>query len=93
MKKKPRLQNKIRKKKKKPVVRREPCSEHISFSETDVVRDLNEDFADAWPKLREFAAQLGDQRIYASQKAIMFARKTCYLFVRPNKRFLEICFF
>jgi hypothetical protein len=23
----------------------------------------------------------------------MFSRKSCYFFVRPNRRFLEVCFF
>jgi hypothetical protein len=32
-------------------------------------------------------------RIYASGHAIMFARKTCYFFVRPRKMFLEVCVF
>ena len=37
--------------------------------------------------------EFGEQRIYASHKSIMFSRKTCYFFVRPQKSFLEIWFF
>ena len=48
---------------------------------------------DAWERLRETAAEFGDQRIYASHKSIMFSRKTCYFFVRPKKKYLEIWFF
>jgi hypothetical protein len=44
-------------------------------------------------RLRETAADFGQQRIYASGHAIMFARKTCYFFVRPRKQFLEVCVF
>ena len=44
-------------------------------------------------RLREAAASLGDQRIYASHKSIMFSRKSCYLFVRPKRNFLEACLF
>ena len=35
----------------------------------------------------------GDQRIYASHKSIMFSRRTCYFFVRPKTKFLELCVF
>jgi hypothetical protein len=43
--------------------------------------------------LRETAAALGDQRIYASHSAIMFSRRACHFFVRPKKNFLELCVF
>jgi hypothetical protein len=36
---------------------------------------------------------LGDQRIYASHKSIMFSRQSCYFFVRPKRNFLEVCIF
>jgi hypothetical protein len=39
------------------------------------------------------AAALGEQRIYASHNSIMFARRTCYAFVRPKRSFLELCVF
>jgi hypothetical protein len=35
----------------------------------------------------------GEQRIYASHKSIMFARKSCYFFVRPKRSYLEVCVF
>ena len=43
--------------------------------------------------MRETAVSFGDQRIYASHKSIMFARKACYFFVRPKTSFLEVCVF
>jgi hypothetical protein len=55
--------------------------------------DLSEDLRDAWARLRETAAEFGDQRIYASHNSIMFSRKSCYFFVRPKKSFLEVCVF
>ena len=62
-------------------------------TEAALTRDLTEELRDAWERLRETAADLGQQRIYASGHAIMFARKTCYCFVRPKKQFLEVCVF
>ena len=62
-------------------------------TESALTRDLPEDLQDAWARLRETAAALGDQRIYASHKSIMFSRRSCYAFVRPKKRFLEVCIF
>ena len=62
-------------------------------TEAALTRDLSEDLQDAWERLRETAASLGEQRIYASHHSIMFARKSCYFFVRPKKNFLELCIF
>src|SRR5215207_10180620 len=62
-------------------------------TEAALTQDLSDDLRDAWERLRESAASLGDQRIYASHNSIMFARKTCYCFVRPKKQFLETCIF
>ena len=62
-------------------------------TEAALTRDLSEDLQDAWERLRETAASLGDQRIYASHHSIMFSRKSCYFFVRPKKNFLELCIF
>jgi hypothetical protein len=62
-------------------------------TEAALTADLSEDLRDAWERLRETAAEFGDQRIYASHNSIMFARKTCYFFVRPKKSFLEVVFF
>ena len=62
-------------------------------TETALTADLSEDLRDAWDRLRETAAEFGDQRVYASHNSIMFSRKSCYFFVRPKKQFLEVCFF
>jgi hypothetical protein len=62
-------------------------------TEEALTRDLPEDLREAWERLRGTAAGFGPQRIYASGHAIMFARKTCYFFVRPKKQFLEVCVF
>jgi hypothetical protein len=62
-------------------------------TEAALTRDLPEDIRDAWERLRETAAEFGEQRIYASHKSIMFARKACYFFVRPKMTALEVCFF
>jgi hypothetical protein len=62
-------------------------------TEAALTADLPEDLRDAWERLRETAAEFGEQRIYASHNSIMFSRKTCYFFVRPKKSFLEVCVF
>src|SRR5918994_412075 len=62
-------------------------------TEAALTEDLSDDLRDAWARLRETAAEFGDQRIYASHKAIMFSRKACYFFVRPKRNLLEVVFF
>jgi hypothetical protein len=62
-------------------------------TEAALTRDLTEDLRDAWERLRETAVAFGDQRVYASHKSIMFSRSSCYFFVRPKKKFLEVCVF
>ena len=62
-------------------------------TEAALTRDLPEDLREAWARLRETAAEFGDQRIYASLNSIMFSRKACYFFVRPKPKYLEVCFF
>jgi hypothetical protein len=62
-------------------------------TEAALTQDLSEDLREAWERVREAAASLGDQRIYASHKSIMFSRKSCYFFVRPKRNFLEVCLF
>ena len=62
-------------------------------TEAALTRDLSEDLREAWERLRETAADFGEQRIYASHNSIMFSRKSCYFFVRPKKSFLEVCVF
>ena len=56
-------------------------------TEVALTADLSVDLQGAWEWLRETAAAVGDQRIYASHKSIMFARESCYFFVRsPSVR-------
>jgi hypothetical protein len=62
-------------------------------TEAALTQGLSEDLQEAWQRLRETAADFGDQRIYASHNSIMFSRRSCYFFVRPKKRFLEVCVF
>ncbi len=62
-------------------------------TEAALTAELSEDLRDAWERLRETAAEFGEQRIYASHKSIMFSRKSCYFFVRPKRKFLEVCMF
>ena len=62
-------------------------------TETALTKDLSEDLQDAYARLREAAAELGEQRIYASHNSIMFARTACYFFVRPKRNFLEVVIF
>lgn len=62
-------------------------------TEAALTADLSEDLRDAWERLRETVVEFGEQRIYASHKSIMFARKVCYFFVRPKKSALEVVFF
>ena len=62
-------------------------------TEENLTAELSEDLIDAWERLRETALEFGEQRIYASHKSIMFSRNTCYFFVRPKKKALEVCFF
>src|SRR6201984_3750714 len=73
----------------------EPGEEHDCWTTTEaaVTCDLSEDLRDAWERLRETAVSFGDQRIYASHHSIMFSRKTCYFFVRPKQKYLELCVF
>jgi Domain of unknown function (DUF5655) len=62
-------------------------------TEAALTEHLSDDLREAWERLRDTAADLGDQRIYASGTCIMFARDTCYAFVRPKKSLLELCIF
>ena len=62
-------------------------------TEAALTEDLSEDLREAWERLREVAAALGRQRIYASHKSIMFSRTSCYFFVRPKRSFLEATLF
>jgi hypothetical protein len=62
-------------------------------TEAALTKDLSEDLQDAYERLRETAVEFGEQRIYASHSSIMFARKSCYFFVRPKRNFLEVVIF
>jgi hypothetical protein len=62
-------------------------------TEEALTRDLEDDLKEAWLRIREVASELGEQRIYASHKSIMFSRSACYLFVRPKPNRLEVCLF
>ena len=62
-------------------------------TEAALTADLSEDLREAWERLRETAAAFGEQRIYASLNSIMFSRTACYFFVRPKRKFLEVCVF
>ena len=62
-------------------------------TESALTGDLSEELQEAWQRLRETAAEFGEQRIYASHSSIMFSRRSCYFFVRPRKSFLEVCVF
>ena len=62
-------------------------------TEGALTRDLPEELREAWERLRETAAEFGEQRIYASHRSIMFSRRSCYFFVRPKKSALEVVFF
>jgi hypothetical protein len=59
-------------------------------TEAALTKGLSEDLQDAYERLRETAVEFGEQRIYASHSSIMFARKSCYFFVRPKRNFLEV---
>ena len=53
-------------------------------TEAALTQNLSDDLQDAWERLRETAVSFGDQRIYASHKSIMFARKVL-LFLRASE--------
>lgn len=62
-------------------------------TEGALTANLSDELREAWERLRETAAEFGEQRIYASHHSIMFSRTACYFFVRPKKNVLEIVFF
>lgn len=69
--------------------------EHDCWTTTEaaLTEDLSEDLQEAYERLRATVVEFGDQRIYASHHSIMFARSSCYFFVRPKKSFLEVVVF
>ena len=62
-------------------------------TEAALTEDLTDDLREAWERIRETAAEFGEQRIYASGTAIMFSRRSCYFFVRPRRKDLQVCVF
>jgi hypothetical protein len=68
--------------------------EHDCWTTTEQVltKHLSEDLREAFERLRDTAVEFGDQRIYASHHSIMFSRKSCYFFVRPQRKRLEVFF-
>jgi hypothetical protein len=62
-------------------------------TEAALTSDLSDDLHEAWERIRETAVEFGDQRIYASGTAIMFSRQSCYFFVRPRRKDLQVCIF
>jgi hypothetical protein len=62
-------------------------------TERALTQDLSEDLQDAFARVRETAVEFGEQRVYASGSCIMFARTTCYFFVRPKRQWLELAVF
>jgi hypothetical protein len=62
-------------------------------TEAALTEHLSDDLQEAWERLREAAVELGEQCIYASGTAIMFSRDSCYCFVRPKRKFLQVCIF
>lgn len=73
----------------------EPNEDHDCWTTTEgaLTEDLSEELRDAYERIRETAVEFGEQRIYASGKAIMFSRDRCYFFVRPRRTFLEVVVF
>jgi hypothetical protein len=57
------------------------------------VGELTGELREAWIQLRGFAVSLGEQKVYASAKAVMFSRSSCYFFVRVQKSALSVCVF
>ena len=62
-------------------------------TEEALTEDLSEELQEAWKRIRETAVTFGEQRIYASGTAIMFSRDSCYFFVRPRRKDLQVCVF
>jgi len=68
--------------------------EHDCWTTTEqaLTKHLSEDLREAFERLRDTAVEFGDQRVYASHHSIMFSRKACYFFVRPQRNRLEVVF-
>ena len=68
--------------------------EHDCWTTTEqaLTKHLSEDLREAFERIRDTAVEFGDQRVYASHHSIMFSRKSCYFFVRPQRKRLEVVF-
>lgn len=84
---------KLTMKKKKKVSTPKSDPESWLTTEEALIEHLEEDLLEAWEKLKKFSLSLGEQKVYASGKAIMFSKKVCFFFVRPKKSFLEVVLF
>jgi hypothetical protein len=73
--------------------KRRKAYQEVEVTEAQLTSELSEDLLDAWKKIRRFGEGLGEQRIYASGKSVMFSRKICFFFVRMKRKYLEVCFF
>lgn len=62
-------------------------------TEQEQFSGLSDDLRDAWTTLKSLLLNFGEQEMRTSHRSIMFARKTCYAFVRPKKSFIELNFF
>lgn len=90
---KQKVKSKVKTKSKNPALLRDSYS-LPSRSEAEQFDGLPEELMDAWAALRMFSWGLGAQKdVKTSHRSIMFYQNTCYLFVRPKKKFLEVNFF
>jgi hypothetical protein len=67
--------------------------EYEAVSESELFGPFEEDLRDAFAKLKNWAIEMNTPRIYNNARAVMFARRVCYMFVRPKKTYLELTFF
>jgi hypothetical protein len=66
----------------------------VPMTEYELLAPLSDDLRDAFQELRAFATRMeGEQRIYNNARAVMFSRRVCYMFARPKKSYVELCFF
>ena len=67
--------------------------ECVPVTEEELIAPLDDELREAFEVLRERGSAYGEQKIYNNARAVMFARRVCYMFVRPKKSYLELCFF
>lgn len=74
----------------------DPAAGHLNcvpVTERQLFNQFDEDLRDAYYLIKDRVSEFGDQRMYNNARASMFSRRVCYLYVRPKKKFLEVCFF